>query len=137
MKYIIFNWKSYLNISESMNLSKVVSKLPSTKKYKLISSPNNFYNLTLKSRYPKNIYAAQNVDLHGKGASTGSIDIQDLVSNKIKFCILGHSEVRSNFGETDLIIQKKTDLCLHNKITPIVCIGEPVDIYNQKKLKII
>ena len=64
MKYIIFNWKSYLNISESMNLSKVVSKLPSTKKYKLISSPNNFYNLTLKSRYPKNIYAAQNVDLH-------------------------------------------------------------------------
>ena len=37
MKYIIFNWKSYLNISESMNLSKVVSKLPSTKKYKLIS----------------------------------------------------------------------------------------------------
>jgi len=87
MKYIIFNWKSYLNISESMNLSKVVSKLPSTKKYKLISSPNNFYNLTLKSRYPKNIYAAQNVDLHGKGASTGSIDIQDLVSNKIKFCI--------------------------------------------------
>ena len=75
MKYIIFNWKSYLNISESMNLSKVVSKLPSTKKYKLISSPNNFYNLTLKSRYPKNIYAAQNVDLHGKGASTGSIAV--------------------------------------------------------------
>ena len=135
MKYIIFNWKSYLNISESMNLSKVVSKLPSTKKYKLISSPNNFYNLTLKSRYPKNIYAAQNVDLHGKGASTGSIDIQDLVSNKIKFCILGHSEVRSNFGETDLIIQKKTDLCLQNKITPIVCIGEPVDIYKSKKTK--
>ena len=116
MKYIIFNWKSYLNIAESMNLSKIVSKLPSTKKYKLICSPNNFYNLSLKSRYPKNIYAAQNIDLHGKGASTGSLDIEDLVNNKIKYCILGHSEVRSNFGETDLIVQKKTDLCLINKI---------------------
>ena len=70
-----------------MNLSKIVSKLPSTKKYKLICSPNNFYNLSLKSRYPKNIYAAQNIDLHGKGASTGSIDIEDLVNNKIKYCI--------------------------------------------------
>jgi triosephosphate isomerase len=93
-----------------MNLSKIVSKLPSTKKYKLICSPNNFYNLSLKSRYPKNIYAAQNIDLHGKGASTGSIDIEDLVNNKIKYCILGHSEVRSNFGETDLIVQKKKQI---------------------------
>ena len=136
MKYIIFNWKSYLNIAESMNLSKIVSKLPSTKKYKLICSPNNFYNLSLKSRYSKNIYAAQNIDLHGKGASTGSIDIEDLVNNKIKYCILGHSEVRSNFGETDLIVQKKTDLCLINKIKPIVCIGEPLKIYKSKKTKV-
>ena len=136
MKYIIFNWKSYLNIAESMNLSKIVSKLPSTKKYKLICSPNNFYNLSLKSRYPKNIYAAQNIDLHGKGASTGSINIEDLVNNKIKYCILGHSEVRSNFGETDLIVQKKTDLCLINKIKPIVCIGEPLKIYKSKKTKV-
>ena len=119
-----------------MNLSKIVSKLPSTKKYKLICSPNNFYNLSLKSRYPKNIYAAQNIDLHGKGASTGSIDIEDLVNNKIKYCILGHSEVRSNFGETDLIVQKKTDLCLINKIKPIVCIGEPLKIYKSKKTKV-
>jgi len=133
MKYIIFNWKSYLNISESMNLSKVVSKLPTTKKYKLISSPNNFYNLTLKSRYPKNIYAAQNIDLHGKGASTGSIDIQDLVSNKIKFCILGHSEVRSNFDETDDVVKKKLEICIKNKIKPIICIGESEKIYKLKK----
>ena len=74
--------------------------------------------------------------MHGKGASTGSIDIEDLVNNKIKYCILGHSEVRSNFGETDLIVQKKTDLCLINKIKPIVCIGEPLKIYKSKKTKV-
>ena len=52
-----------------MNLSKIVSKLPSTKKYKLICSPNNFYNLSLKSRYPNakkmesmKIYSSENVE---------------------------------------------------------------------------
>ena len=96
MKYIIFNWKSYLNIAESMNLSNIVSKLPSTKKYKLICSPNNFYNLSLKSRYPKNIYAAQNIDLHGKGASTGSIDIEDLVKRLALFKLRSDVTITNN-----------------------------------------
>ena len=45
MKYIIFNWKSYLNLKETTSLSKIISNLPLSKKFKLVSSPNNFFNL--------------------------------------------------------------------------------------------
>ena len=136
MKYIIFNWKSYLNLKETTSLSRIISKLPSSKKYKLISSPNNFFNLAIQSRFPKNTLAAQNIDFHGIGANTGSMNINHLIENKIKYSILGHSEVRTNFGDSDAIVKTKLDLCLSNKIIPIVCVGETKDVYKSKKTKI-
>ena len=136
MKYIIFNWKSYLNLKETTSLSRIVSNLPSSKKYKLISSPNNFFNLAIKSRFPKNTLATQNIDSHGLGANTGSMNISHLIENKIKYSILGHSEVRSNFGDSDAIVKIKLELCLSHKIIPIVCVGETKDVYKSKKTKL-
>ena len=137
MKYIIFNWKSYLNLKETISLSRIISSLPFSKKYKLISSPNNFFNLAIKSLFPKNTLAAQNIDFHGLGANTGSMNINHLIENKIKHSILGHSEVRSNFGDSDSIVKIKLDLCLYHKIIPIVCVGETKDIYKSKKTKLL
>ena len=133
MKYIIFNWKSYLNLKETTSLSKIISNLPSSKKFKLVSSPNNFFNLAIKSRFPKNTLATQNIDFHGSGANTGSMNINYLIENKIKYSILGHSEVRSNFGDSDTIVKIKLDLCLSHNIIPIVCVGETKDVYKSKK----
>ena len=135
MKYIIFNWKSYLNIRETHSLSKIISNLPKSKKYKILSSPNNFFSLKIKSLFPKNIIATQNIDIHGRGASTGSLDFSHLVENKIKYSILGHSEVRQNLGDTDAIVNKKLNLCLQNNIIPIVCVGETKNIYKSKKTR--
>ena len=73
--------------------------------------------------------------MHGLGASTGSLDISYLKENKIKYCILGHSEVRSNFKDNDLTVSKKLNLCITNNITPIVCIGESKSVYKSKKTK--
>ena len=136
MKYIIFNWKSYLNLKETTSLSKIISNLPSSKKFKLVSSPNNFFNLAIKSRFPKNTLAAQNIDFHGSGANTGSMNINHLIENKIKYSILVHSEVMSNFGDSDTIVKIKLDLCLSHNIIPIVCVGETKDVYKSKKTKI-
>ena len=113
MKYIIFNWKSYLNLKETISLSRIISSLPFSKKYKLISSPNNFFNLSIKSLFPKNTLAAQNIDFHGLGANTGSMNISHLIENKIKHSILGHSEVRSNFGDSDTIVKIFGDSGMH------------------------
>ncbi len=135
MKYIIFNWKSYLNLRQTQNLSKLIASFSKSRKNKIISAPSNFFTLIINSKFPKNIISAQNIDTHGLGANTGSLDISSLSENKIKYCILGHSEVRSNFQESDNLIKQKLELCLINKIKPIICIGESEKIYKSKKTK--
>ena len=135
MKYIIFNWKSYLNLKETSSLSKLIASIPKSKKHKIISAPNNFFHLSIQAKYIKNALAAQNLDLHGLGASTGSLDISFLKDSKIKYCILGHSEVRSNFKDTDNTVGQKLNLCISGNITPIVCIGESKSVYKSKNTK--
>ncbi len=53
MKYIIFNWKSYLNLNESIKLSKIISGIKKSKKFKIISAPNNFFHLPLLEKFKK------------------------------------------------------------------------------------
>ena len=115
MKYIIFNWKSYLNLKESVKLSKIISGFKKSKKFKIISAPNNFFHLALSEKFKKNKYATQNFDLDGRGASTGSLDISHLIENKIKYTIIGHSEMRSNHGENEKIVSTKLELSINNK----------------------
>ena len=135
MKYIIFNWKSYLNLSETLNLTKLVNKLPNSNKFKFIYSPNGLFTSLIKSHFPKSNVATQNIDIFGVGANTGSIDISLLKDLKIKFSLLGHSEVRSNFLESDKLVGTKLKQCMDHQITPIVCIGETLSIYKSKKTK--
>ena len=135
MKYIIFNWKSYLNLKESENLSNIISKIKKSKNYKIISATNNFFYLSLSKKFKANTFAAQNFDLDGRGASTGSLDISHLIENKIKYTIIGHSEMRSNHGENDKIVSKKLELSINNKLIQIVCIGESLKVYKSKKTK--
>ncbi len=135
MKYIIFNWKSYLNFKETISLSKIISGIKKSKKFKIISAPNNFFHLALSKKFIKNTYASQNFDLDGRGASTGSLDISYLKENKTKYVIIGHSEMRSNHGETDEIVSIKLESSIDNKLIPIVCIGESLKIYKSNKTK--
>jgi len=67
---------------------------------------------------------AQNLSQWESGAYTGEISASMLHSMGISHCILGHSERRTYFGETDKVIAAKVDLALKNGITPIYCCGE-------------
>jgi len=67
---------------------------------------------------------AQNLSQWESGAYTGEISASMLHSMGISHCILGHSERRTYFGETDKVIASKVDLALKNGITPIYCCGE-------------
>jgi triosephosphate isomerase (TIM) len=67
---------------------------------------------------------AQNLSQWESGAYTGEISAAMLHSMGITHCILGHSERRTYFGETDTIIAKKVDSALNNGIIPIYCCGE-------------
>ncbi len=75
-----------------------------------------------------NIYiGAQNVSSHEVGAFTGEISAPMLRSMDINYCIIGHSERRKYFKESDELINQKLKTLLDNDIIPIVCIGETLE----------
>ena len=70
---------------------------------------------------------AQNVHFAEKGAYTGEISASMLKEYGVKYVIIGHSERRQYFGETDETVNKRTLAALAAGLTPIVCIGESLE----------
>ncbi|MBQ8885495.1 MAG: triose-phosphate isomerase [Clostridia bacterium] len=70
---------------------------------------------------------AQNVHFAEKGAYTGEISAEMLKEYGVKYVIIGHSERRQYFGETDETVNKRTLTALAAGLTPIVCVGESLE----------
>ena len=67
---------------------------------------------------------AQNMHFEAPGAFTGEVCAEMLKALCVQYVILGHSERRTFFGETDAIVNRKTKMALAAGLTPIVCVGE-------------
>ncbi|RTL56186.1 MAG: triose-phosphate isomerase [Sphingobacteriales bacterium] len=72
--------------------------------------------------------AAQNCSNKKSGAYTGETSAEMLVSIGVKYVILGHSERREYFNESNQLLAEKINIALENKLTPIFCCGEPLNI---------
>ncbi|MFI5131422.1 MAG: triose-phosphate isomerase [Chitinophagales bacterium] len=82
----------------------------------------------------KNYYvAAQNCYHKKSGAFTGEVSVEILHSIGVTYCIVGHSERRQYFDESNQVLAEKVNLCLDNFITPIFCCGEALSIREADK----
>ncbi len=70
---------------------------------------------------------AQNMHFEKSGAYTGEISADMLLAFGVKYVILGHSERRQYFGETDEGVNKKTKVALEAGLVPIICVGETLE----------
>jgi len=82
--------------------------------------------LTEADRIPIQL-GAQNCDWHDHGAFTGEISPLMLARLNVRYVIVGHSERRELFGETDDAVNRKAKAVLHHEMDPIVCVGETLD----------
>lgn len=125
-KIVAGNWKMNNDLAQSEALiAELLTKLPQTTAEVMIAP--TFVNLATavqKTKGSKVEVIAQNMHFAENGAYTGEISAQMLASIGVKTTILGHSERREYFNETDEALAKKTDTALKHNMRVVFCIGE-------------
>ncbi len=120
------NWKMNNTIAETKALVKdLIPLVKDAKCDVVICTPYTDLAAAVEATQGTNIkVGAENVHWAEKGAFTGEISAKMLVELGVEYVIIGHSERRQYFGETDETVNKRTKAALAAGLKPIVCVGE-------------
>ena len=123
------NWKMNKTRDEALQFIYAVNnELPSTDKVEtVICAPAILLRCLVKRQGSELRIGAQNMHYAENGAYTGEISPKMLETTGVSYVVLGHSERREMFNETDEAINKKIVAALAHDITPIVCCGETLE----------
>ncbi len=129
-KIVAGNWKMNKNLEETgVLLSELKAKFKNTPSVEVIVAPT-FTNLYYASQELKGcdiLVAAQNMHQAEGGAFTGEISASMLKSVGVELVILGHSERRAYFGETNELLSEKVKTALRHDMTILFCFGEELE----------
>lgn len=125
---IVGNWKMNKTIAETKAFVEAVDGKLNDNATWGIAAP--YLALQVAQAAAKNlVISAENCHFKDSGAYTGEISVDMLKEINIEWVILGHSERRQYFGETDETVNAKTLKSLEKGLTPIVCVGETLEEY--------
>jgi triosephosphate isomerase len=127
------NWKMNLTLTEGEALLDAISARPHSlapNQEAIFAVPFPYISMAQAKVGAKNnvFVAAQNCSNKLSGAFTGEVSVTMLQSMCVKYVVIGHSERREYFNESNELLAQKVDICLENKTTPIFCCGEPLEI---------
>jgi triosephosphate isomerase len=127
------NWKMNLTIVEASTLLNEIVAAPIQLKahqQAIFAVPAIYIPLAIEklANHPQLLVAAQNCHQKSNGAYTGEISAPMLASVGIKHIVLGHSERREYFAESDALLAEKVNAVLAVESTPLFCCGEPLSI---------
>lgn len=138
-KIVAGNWKMNLVKTEASslfyNISTFLETINLSQLQKVIIAPPTIHLDSLSKIKSKILLAAQNCHFAQNGAYTGETSAAMLYSYNINYCIVGHSERRQYFAESNTMIKDKIDLLLSNNISPIFCCGESLENRNKGDYK--
>lgn len=126
-KYCVANWKMNFNSQQGKEfISSLNSKDLNNGQSQIILCPSftSIFSIVDASKNSTIRIGAQNMHFENSGAFTGEISANMLNELGVNFVILGHSERRHIFGESDKMIQSKMIQSIENGLIPILCIGE-------------
>ena len=128
-KVIAGNWKMNMLPGEAINFIDVLTPMvadANTEVVLCVPFTDLFY--AINSAQDTNIHiGAQNVHFEESGAYTGEVSASMLESINCEYVIIGHSERRQYFAETDETVNKKIKAALAHNLMPIVCVGEKLE----------
>ena len=128
-KVVAGNWKMNMLPNEAMSfIRQIESEVNNSKAEVILCVPYTdlFYSL-LTAQDTKIKIGAQNMHWEEKGAYTGEISGQMLKCIGVEYVIIGHSERRQYFAETDETVNKKIKSAFANGLKPIICVGETLE----------
>ncbi|MBU0531603.1 MAG: triose-phosphate isomerase [Candidatus Uhrbacteria bacterium] len=132
MKTVIANWKMNVNVRESVALARGVTrgirgkdKLPEIVLCASAVALSEMKKILTRSRIS---LGAQNVHWAESGAHTGETSTRQLAEAKVSHVIVGHSERRTEMGETDVMVNQKIKALLAAKMVPVLCVGETAEV---------
>ena len=127
--FIAGNWKMYKTSAEAAAFAEAFKELYHDTDVKAaICAPFTQLETLVKAFEGTGIgVGAQNVHFEKEGAYTGEISAAMLQEIGVDYCIVGHSERRQYFGETDETVNRKLKTLLPTGITPILCVGEVLE----------
>lgn len=123
---MIGNWKLHLSVPESTVLiEKLKKELAKVTKTDIVICPSfiDIYPASKEVQGTNIELGAQNMFYEDEGAFTGEVS-PHVLSHFVKYVILGHSERRTLFHETDKMVARKAEAAFSHDISPIICVGE-------------
>lgn len=130
---IIGNWKMNMGIKEGVEFLKELETL----KFDIQAGigVQAISLVDMKKNASKVLIGAQNVHQELDGAYTGEISSELLAEANVDFCIVGHSERRQYYNETDENVNLKAKQLLSKDIMPVICVGETLEQYEANETK--
>ncbi len=129
---IVGNWKMNLTIGQSLLLSERLKNNLKNPTSDIVVCPNYVslaaVSIDLKGSIIK--VGAQNINANDEGAYTGEVS-GPMLKGIAKYVIVGHSERRIHYGETNKTVAQKVAAAVRNKLTPILCVGENLHQRNE------
>lgn len=124
------NWKMYKTKDDALAFIYAVNvDVPDKELVESVICAPAIFLRDLVKREGENVrIGAQNMHYADEGAYTGEISASMLKSYGVDYCIIGHSERRAYFNETDETVNLKLIAAVNQDITPIVCVGESLEI---------
>ena len=128
------NWKMNLKFEDIVNFKKIISD------FKL----DNRVDMAIFPQFPLLYPAKKNLSIYGvevgaqtcsselKGPYTGDVSAEIIFDIGCKYCLVGHSERRESYNETNDFVKKASTLLSSKNIIPIICVGETLEIKNKK-----
>ena len=124
--YIAANWKMHKTVAEAAEfVDALLPRIAATQSDVVICAPFTALTAVVERRYGTAVkVAAQNMHEEDSGAFTGEVSAPMLVELDVEAVVLGHSERRQYFNETDEALARKVPVALGAGLEPILCVGE-------------
>jgi triosephosphate isomerase (TIM) len=124
--YIAANWKMHMTVAEAAEfVDALLPRIAATQSDVVICPPFTALTAVVERRYGTAVkVAAQNMHEEESGAFTGEVSAPMLVELDVEAVVLGHSERRQYFNETDEALARKVPAALAHDLEPILCVGE-------------